>query len=109
MDADLVFTNQPIVIDNGSGILKAGFAGDQIPKVNFGNYIGRPKHLRVMAGGLESDIFMGSMADEYRGLLNIRYPMESGEVKDWNDMEKLWQYVYSKGQLNSNSEEVLLT
>jgi centractin len=64
-----------------------------------------------MAGGLETDIFMGSLAEEYRGLLNIRYPMEHGIVKDWNDMEKIWQHVYSKHQLNANCEEhpVLLT
>ena len=111
MDIDLVLTNQPIVIDNGSGIVKAGFAGDQVPKVNFSNFIGRPKHIRVMAGGLENDVFLGSLAEECRGLLNIRYPMENGIVRDWNDMEKLWQHIYSKGQLNSNSEEhpVLLT
>lgn len=111
MDQDIVIANQPIVIDNGSGILKAGFAGDQVPKINFTNFIGRPKHTRVMAGGLETDIFFGSLAEEYRGLLNLRYPMEHGIVKDWNDMEKIWQHVYSKNQLNSNSEEhpVLLT
>ena len=64
-----------------------------------------------MAGGLETDLFMGSHAEEYRGLLNIRYPMEHGIVKDWNDMEKIWQHVYSKHQLNANCEEhpVLLT
>lgn len=111
MDSDIVIANQPIVIDNGSGILKAGFAGDQVPKINFPNFIGRPKHTRVMAGGLEMDIFFGSLAEEYRGLLNIRYPMEHGIVRDWNDMEKIWHHVYSKNQLNSNSEEhpVLLT
>jgi centractin len=59
-----------------------------------------------MAGGLEQDVFLGSLADEYRGLLNIRYPMENGIIKDWNDMEKLWQFIYSKSQLNSSSEEV---
>ncbi len=37
MDSDVIIANQPIVIDNGSGILKAGFAGDQTPKVNFVN------------------------------------------------------------------------
>ncbi len=64
-----------------------------------------------MTGGLEADLFLGSLAEEYRGLLNIRYPMEHGIVKDWNDMEKIWHHVYSKHQLNSNSEEhpVLLT
>jgi centractin len=111
MDTDIVIANQPIVIDNGSGILKAGFAGDQVPKINFSNYIGRPKHTRVMTGGLEADLFVGSLAEEYRGLLNIRYPMDHGCVKDWNDMEKIWQHVYSKHQLNASSEEhpVLLT
>jgi centractin len=60
-----------------------------------------------MAGGLENEIFLGSMADEYRGLLNIKYPMENGIVNDWHDMEKLWQHIYSKNQLNSNAEEVM--
>ena len=25
-----VIVNQPVVIDNGSGVIKAGFAGDQV-------------------------------------------------------------------------------
>jgi centractin len=64
-----------------------------------------------MAGALENDLFLGKFADENRGLLSIRYPMEHGIVNDWNDMEKIWQHVYSKNQLNANSEEhpVLLT
>ena len=68
--------------------------------------VGRPKHTRVMTGGLEGDLFIGQAAEEIRGLLNLRYPMEHGMVKDWNDMEKIWQHLYSKSQLNSNSEEV---
>lgn len=27
-------------------------------------------------------------------------------MKDWNDMERIWQYVYSKEQLQTFSEEV---
>ena len=33
----------PIVIDNGSGMCKAGFAGDDAPKSVFPNVIGRPR------------------------------------------------------------------
>ncbi|CAF3562399.1 unnamed protein product [Rotaria sp. Silwood1] len=111
MDNEVLITNQPIVIDNGSGMIKAGFAGDPVPKINFPNYVGRPKHVRVMAGGLEGDIFIGPKAEEYRGLLHIAHPMEHGIVQDWNDMEKIWTYIYSKDQLRSASEEhpVLLT
>lgn len=43
---------------------------------------------------------------EHRGLLSVRYPMEHGIVNDWNDMERIWQYVYSKEQLQTFSEEV---
>lgn len=103
--------NQPVVIDNGSGVIKAGFAGDQVPKCCFPNYIGRPKHVRVMAGALEGDLFVGPKAEEHRGLLSIRYPMEHGIVTDWNDMERIWQYIYSNDQLQAFAEEhpVLLT
>jgi len=106
-----VLVNQPVVIDNGSGVIKAGFAGDTIPKCHFPNYIGRPKHKKIMVGALEGDMFVGPKAQEHRGLLSIRYPMEHGIVTDWNDMEKIWQYIYSKDQLSIFSEEhpVLLT
>ncbi|KAA8594399.1 hypothetical protein FQN60_005233 [Etheostoma spectabile] len=90
MESYDILANQPVVIDNGSGVIKAGFAGDQIPKYCFPNYVGRPKHVRVMAGALEGDLFIGPKAEEHRGLLSVRYPMEHGIVKDWNDMERIW-------------------
>lgn len=43
--------NQPVVIDNGTGNIKAGFAGEEAPKCVFPSFIGRPKHTRLMAGG----------------------------------------------------------
>lgn len=58
--------------------------------------MGRPKHVRVMAGALEGDLFVGPKAEDYRGLLTIKYPMEHGIVTDWNDMERIWTYIYSK-------------
>ncbi|KAE9420770.1 hypothetical protein Angca_003978 [Angiostrongylus cantonensis] len=110
MDYDVI-ANQPVVIDNGSGSIKAGFAGGQSPRVRFANFVGRPKHTRVMAGALEGDMFIGPKAEEYRGLLTLKYPMEHGIVTDWNDMEKVWQYIYSQEQMNIFPEEhpVLLT
>lgn len=32
-----------IVIDNGSGMCKAGFSGDDAPKAAFPSIVGRPK------------------------------------------------------------------
>lgn len=64
-----------------------------------------------MAGSLEGDLFVGPKAEEHRGLLSLRYPMEHGVVTDWNDMERIWNYIYSNDQLSTFSEEhpVLLT
>ena len=59
-----------------------------------------------MAGALEGDMFIGPNAEEHRGLLSLKYPMEHGYVNDWSDMERVWQYVYSKEQLNTFAEEV---
>ncbi|KAK6355803.1 Actin-like protein [Orbilia javanica] len=102
--------NQPVVIDNGSGTIKAGFAGEDTPKCYFNSFVGRPKHPRVLAGALEGDVFIGSRAQDLRGLLKIKYPLEHGIVTDWDDMERIWQYVYSD-ELKTLSEEhpVLLT
>lgn len=102
--------NAPIVLDNGSGTIRAGFAGDDLPKCYFPSFVGRPKHLRVLAGALEGDVFIGQKAQELRGLLKIRYPLEHGIVTDWDDMERIWKHVYQE-ELRTVSEEhpVLLT
>jgi len=97
-------SNQPVVIDNGSGVIKAGFAGESAPKCVFSAIVGRPKHPKVMAGGLEGDAFVGPAAQEHRGMLAIRYPLEHGVVKHWDDMEKIWSYVYQDG-LKTLAEE----
>ncbi|KAI4138547.1 MAG: hypothetical protein LQ341_004620 [Variospora aurantia] len=102
--------NAPIVLDNGSGTIRAGFAGEDLPKCYFPSYVGRPKHVRVLAGALEGDVFIGRRAQELRGLLKVRYPLEHGIVTDWEDMERIWQFVYTE-ELKTLSEEhpVLLT
>lgn len=63
-----------------------------------------------MAGALEGDTLIGNTAQQNRGLLKIKYPLEHGIVTDWDDMERIWQYVYND-ELHILSEEhpVLLT
>ncbi|KAJ2454423.1 centractin- actin- protein of the dynactin complex [Coemansia sp. RSA 2336] len=110
MEFEDVLTNQPVVIDNGSGVIKAGFAGDDQPKSFFPSYVGWPKHLRMMAGAVEGDYFIGRRAEGLRGLLKVTYPLEHGVVTNWEDMEKIWTYLYSD-ELKTLPEEhpVLLT
>jgi len=35
--------NQVVVIDNGTGMIKAGIAGEEAPRVNFPTLVGYPK------------------------------------------------------------------
>jgi hypothetical protein len=42
--------NAAIVLDNGSGMCKAGFAGDDAPRAVFPSIVGRPRHQGVMVG-----------------------------------------------------------
>jgi actin-related protein len=37
-----------LVVDNGSGMCKAGLAGDDAPKALFPSIVGRPRHQGVM-------------------------------------------------------------
>jgi centractin len=58
-----------------------------------------------MAGSVEGDMFIGRRAQELRGLLKIKYPVEHGIVTDWEDMERIWAWTYSE-ELRTLSEEV---
>lgn len=64
--------------------------------------------MRILAGALEGDTFIGRKAQEFRGLLKIKYPMEHGIVTDWDDMERIWNWVYTE-ELGTLSEEVSAT
>ena len=48
-----------VVIDNGSGMVKAGFAGDDAPRAVFPSIVGRPRHQGVMVGmGQKGNTFL---------------------------------------------------
>jgi len=103
-------SEKPIVIDNGSGVIKAGFSGDNQPSVKFPSIVGVPRTDKQMVGVESKAEYIGDEAQKMRGVLKLSYPIESGIVTDWGQMEKVWEYCFSNElRVDPNEHKVMLT
>ncbi len=99
-----------LMIDNGSGMVKAGFSGEDAPCCVFQCIIGRPKYKQIMPISNNKNIYIGDDAKNKRGILKITYPINHGIVSNWDDMEKIWEYIfYNKLDINTQETKVMLT
>ena len=54
--------------------------------------------------------YLGRAAQRRRSILNMSSPIERGVVTNWDDMEKIWQYVFdSELRVDPSEHPVLLT
>jgi actin len=101
-----------VVCDNGSGMVKAGFSGDDAPRVVFPSIVGRPKAgtSQAMLGATQKTSFVGDDAQAKRGVLSISYPIEHGIVTNWDDMELIWQHTFfNELRIDPEKNNILLT
>jgi actin beta/gamma 1 len=85
---------QAIVLDNGSGMCKAGIAGDDAPRAVFPSIVGRPRMPGIIIGIDQKDCYVGDEAIAKRGILALNHPIEHGIVTNWDDMEKIWHHTF---------------
>ena len=99
-----------VVIDNGTGVCKAGFAGDDAPRAVFSTVVGRPKVPGIMVGLDQNEVYVGEEAMQKRGVLRFGHPIEHGIVKNWDDMEKVWHHtLYSELKVSPEEHPILMT
>ena len=84
---------QTIIIDNGSGMIKAGFAGEDAPRAVFPAIVGYPKHANAKQETTLKAEYIGDEAMAKKGLFN-HYPISAGIVESWEDMEKVWHHTF---------------
>lgn len=102
------------VLDQGTGFVKIGRAGENFPDFTFPSIVGRPilrAEERANISTPLKDVMIGDEASAVRSYLQISYPMENGIIKNWADMELLWDYAFfEQMKLPSTSGgKVLLT
>jgi len=103
--------DQPsVVIDNGSGMCKAGLSGEENPRTCFPAMVGYPRQVSIMQGTMDKEVYVGSEAYAKKGLLQLKYPIEHGIITNWDDMERIWSHLYQNElRVDSSTHKCLLT
>ena len=102
----------PVVIDNGTGYTKMGYAGNYEPNYIVPSLISN----NVPAPGAKQndvqdlDFYIGEEAQQKRANYNVDYPVRHGIIENWDNMEKYWQRcIYQYMRCDPEDHYFLLT
>ena len=108
MDGRVEYLKLPIIVDIGSGEVKAGFSGEENPKIIFQNYFGEPKYKKILRTfNNEQELneqFIGEDCEKYMGLIKLRFPVKHGVFENEQDILSVFNHLFSK--LGLNSQEI---
>lgn len=103
-----------IVIDNGSGVMKGGFAGEDRPRVYMPT-VATYSRKRTTSNTTESQlqgisVLMGRDALDQpmdnNSVDSLEYPMKRGIVENFDIMESLWDRMFQKLQSGDGSVDM---
>ena len=93
-----------LILDNGSGCIKAGYNNDRIPNIYY-NLIGSKMTTQNRRTLVVSNI---AVKKERLFKLNMEYPCSRGIVFNWDYMEIIWKYVMKSMKVNDNNVDSIL-
>jgi len=105
-------SSQVIVCDNGTGFVKCGFAGANFPTSIFPSMVGRPilRSEEKIDNVQLKDVMVGDEAAKLRNMLQITYPIDNGIIRNWEDMQYVWDYTFQeKLKVNPRESKIMLT
>ncbi|DAA13396.1 actin-related protein T1-like [Bos indicus] len=83
-----------VIFDNGSGLCKVGMSGEIGPRHVISSVVGHPKFNMALPEANQKNYVVGENALFKYEALQLYYPIERGLVTRWDDMEKLWKYLF---------------
>jgi len=118
-----------IVLDIGSSLSKAGWSGEDSPKVIIPSYVGTiiDEENKTGEGNVDATLINGttdnsinsstkkktkkyigdSQINCWRENMELKNPLKNGLIEDWDTLEALWDYIFSEGLMIDPSEHPL--
>jgi len=119
-----------IVLDIGSSLSKAGWSGEDSPKVIIPSYVGsivEKQDEKTNEGNVDVTMvntdtgnsinssskknnrkFIGDgQINCWRENMELKNPLKNGLIEDWDTLEALWDYIFSEGLMIDPSEHPL--
>ncbi|KAH9589105.1 Actin family [Trypanosoma melophagium] len=109
---------RPVVLDNGSGFIKCGYAGSNFPAAVFQTALGRPvlrstkrnSSNKTNTDPMISDLVVGDECSGVRHLLDMTFPVRNGIIQSMDDMCHLWDHAFHDLlQINTEEHPLLLS
>jgi len=120
-----------IVIDIGSSLSKAGWSGEDSPKIIIPSYVGSivedNNNNNNKEGNVDATLINGSTDNSinsstkrnckkyigdgqincWRENMELKNPLKNGLIEDWDTLEALWDYIFNEGLMIDPSEHPL--
>ena len=95
--------NRTVVIDNGGGTIKIGFADDKEPRCILPAVL-RPRTVEKPGSKEENYLFSET---SHPGFGPPKYPIDHGIITNWDHMDQLWNHAFRETHLDLSESAVV--